>query len=216
MLQEIAVTARQQAAELVERHATDLIRGLAQQLEKVRVAAAKAVDQLGAGVNDPVSAINADVAEHWKTLVGLRGEYDAIRSAQKTVYLYTGEGMFDQLRCGDNQHLINDPEARLYFHRNLTTVAPRWRGGIDTDRREHVGEVPWPDDAVERLVWFIRNDSGIWCPTRGEIKTLLAEGGAGPDPKNRGAQVPRLAERGHATKEGAKPDLWNTPVEMLR
>ena len=128
--------------------------------------------------------------------------------------------MFDQNRCGDNQPLIQDAQARLYFHRNIAAVAPNWRGGIDSDRREQLGTVPWPDEPTEQLVWFIRHDSGIWCPTRKQIKDHLAAGNDGTRPTTTaGPAIARNNDKNgqhrHVDQSDngfTKKDAWHTPV----
>ncbi|WP_199253856.1 hypothetical protein [Mycolicibacterium mengxianglii] len=224
VLRNLEIEARSDAADLIQQNAAKLVRGLADQLKTVCTDAAAAVDALGPDVNDPAAAIQANVAGHWKTLTELRAEYDSIRRAQLALYRDTAEGDFDQLRCGNNQPNIPDPEARLFFHRNLPKVAPKWRGHTDSNRLDRPGEAPWPSNPVEQLVWFIRNDSGIWCPTSDQIKDHLARGNDGTRPAAPTSAAPavpskydehgqhRTVDQTGARFDTGKPDLWNMPV----
>jgi hypothetical protein len=150
---------------------TDLIEALAAELNDLMSRVSDAVDALAPGVNSAADAIAAGSAEHWKTVADARPEYDNIRQLQRTLYR-CGSIEFDDLKCGDGIN-GNDPEGRIYYHRNLSSVAPQWRGWRDSNGADHPPEVPWSNGPVEQLVWFVRTDSGIWCPTPRPVAHVL-------------------------------------------
>lgn len=164
----------QLATDLIDANLEVLIKGLAKHFDALLEEITTAVHNLN-GAADASSAIETGVAEHWAALIKLRPRYDKIRASQ---LLFYRDSTIDRLACGEGQSLIRDPEARLYFHRRLDDVAPRWRGGVErvgpSDKLQFDSELPWPNDPIERLVWCVRVDSGMWLPTPAEVKQLLS------------------------------------------
>ncbi|MDC8973990.1 hypothetical protein [Mycobacterium marinum] len=161
ILAELIIDSRQQASTLIEEHAEQLMSALDARLQALVAHAEPAVQALD-GATTAAQAIKANAAEHWNTVAELRPQYDEIRSVQRNLYQYVLQ--FDMLPFGDGIPSAH-PEARIYYHRNLDDIAPQWRGWT-TNGVQHLPEYPWPTDPVERLVWFVRNNSGMWCPGR--------------------------------------------------
>lgn len=214
LLREIEYDAREQVWSLIEGNAESMLEELDSSLQDLIAQLATAVDALG-DVSTAADAISADVSDHWKTAATLRRDYDEIRDVQRTLYR-CDSAYFDGLPCGDGDQRIPDPEARLYFHRKIAEVAPGWRGRTE-NRVTYPGTVPWPADPVEKLVWFVRNDSGIWCPTPAQIaKAIKADQPKSEDSHPGNVAPSKYDEKGryqHVDQSGAKfgDDAWNTP-----
>lgn len=161
VLCELIIDSRRQVSMLVEDNAEQLMDALDVRLQTLAAHAAAAVEALGVAAT-AAQAIEANAANHWKTVAELRPQYDAIRSTQRTLYEHVLE--FDRLPFGDGIP-GSHPEARTYYHSRLDDIAPHWRGRI-ANGVQHPPEYPWPTDPVEQLVWFVRNNSGMWCPAR--------------------------------------------------
>lgn len=175
VLRELDFYERTEAHTLLDEYVDDLLAHLDAGLQKFMDGPiSKAVGLLPAAVTTAADAIDAGLAEVWKTIKSGLPVYRDIRHVQKS--LYAGAGWpFDRNAAGDTAQ-VDDPEARLYFHSNLDTVAPHWRGQVHLDsfgNTQNRSIVPWPADPTERLIWCIRNDSGIWCPTTDQMKSLL-------------------------------------------
>lgn len=195
ILRSVEFRAREDAWSHIESRSAALIEQLAAQLGELVAAVGEVADQLGAVVGTAQAAVEAGTADHWKSLSELRRDYDTIRDAQEGLYKCDVVN-FDRGACGDGDHHVSDREARLYFHKNLATVAPDWRGHTTTDQVATNGQVQWPADPVEKLLWFVRNDSGIWCPTNDQIKHLLDQQRATEQAQRRNTQNgPRLSGR---------------------
>ncbi|MEU9805595.1 hypothetical protein [Mycobacterium sp. NPDC050853] len=204
LLGEVEFGALQQAWQHIEQCSTALIEQLANQLHDLIDRATVAAGHLGDEVGCAADAIDHGTSKHWKTLSDARRDYDILRDAQRTVYR-CDTVHFDRAACGDENQRITDPEARLYYHRNLSAAAPGWRGHTSTERIDQFGDTPWPTDPVEKLLWFIRNDTGIWCPTPRQITDLLASEEHERRSLAHAATVPDTATA------PAAADLWNTP-----
>jgi hypothetical protein len=219
VLRQLEFSAREDAIEEIENNVDGLINGLAGQLRTLVDEVSGAVDDLGVGVGTAAQAIEAGKAEAWKTISASIAPYTDVRNIQRTLYR-CDQAHFDGLRCGDNPS-VNDPEARLYFHRNIDTVAPNWKGSVDSNNISRPSEIPWPDDPTERMVWFIRNDSGIWCPSPQQIRARLAEvpePAAEPEPILRGIPIVRNVERAHplapnVTKDQSAHGFSEEPIK---
>ncbi|TDO15009.1 hypothetical protein EV580_3149 [Mycobacterium sp. BK086] len=167
VLRELEFGARTEIIELVDERAENLITELASRLSTLLLHLTTYVEQLGADVNTAAEAIEAGTTDAWRSINASAQAYNEIREVQLVLYR---RQEFDRRRCGDD-NVVKDAEARLFFHRRLELVAPDWRSSQPT--------YPWPNDPAERLVWLIRHDSGMWCPTTAQINRLLAEG---PEP----------------------------------
>jgi hypothetical protein len=181
-LRELEFERREAALDLIDDHTDDLFLGLDDQLQDLVEKASAAVDEMGPSVRTASDAIKAGRAEEWKTVDEQVPALADIRACQRALNQCVSVE-FDGARCGD-AIAGGDPDARLYHLKNLDEVAPRWRGYQDSGGTHHLPEYPWPtDDPTEKLVWFIRNDAGLWCPTPGQVRTLLS-----------GAVPPRLGK----------------------
>ncbi|SIM22121.1 hypothetical protein [Mycobacteroides abscessus] len=199
VLRETHFHAVQKSRSVIESHSKGLIEQLDGHFQKLVAEVQVIADKLGDAAT-AVDAINADVADHWKSLIEHRARYNSLRDIQRALYRCDSFNI-DAAACGDQNQRVTDLEARLYFHRNLATVAPNWRGDINADRQETYGSVPWPSDPVEQLLWFVRNDSGIWCPTGQQIRALLEQQEASQLSHRGTGPAPRIGER----------DAWTTP-----
>ncbi|QFS91524.1 hypothetical protein FIV07_12215 [Mycobacterium sp. THAF192] len=174
VLRELDFYERTEAHTLLDEHIDDLLAHLDAGLQRFIKPISTAVGLLPPAVTTAADAIDAGLAEVWKTIKSGLPVYRDIRHVQKS--LYAGAGWpFDRNAAGDTGQ-VDDPEARLYFHSNLDVVAPHWRGQVHLDgfgNTQNRSIVPWPADPTERLIWCIRNDSGIWCPTTDQVKALL-------------------------------------------
>lgn len=173
VLQELEFGARSDGINLIDMQVEEMISVLGEQLSELVDDLRTHVDALGDDVDTAAQAIEASTTEHWKAISDRAADYQDIRHVQRVLYR-SCEGRFDELAAGAGVAGA-DPEARLFYHRNLDEVAPNWRGFIDTNGVQQPSQVPWPADEVERLVWCVRRDSGIWCPTPPEINAALAE-----------------------------------------
>lgn len=174
ILRSVEFRAREAAWSHIEHRSEALIASLCVQLRELVEAATEVAGQLSDEVSTAQAAIQVGAADHWKSLTELRSAYDTIREAQRALYRCDTVN-FDKMAAGDDSHTVDDLDARLYFHRNLVGVAPDWRGHRTNDAAWTIGTYPWPVDPVEKLLWFIRNDSGIWCPTGAQVDALVAE-----------------------------------------
>lgn len=177
LLDELEVNALQESHELIEAHAVELVAALGKQLAALveRLTAAVAVLDDEGGVATAAEAITAGTAATaaWQQIADATTDYADIRRTQHILYSGCSTISYDELRSGDGNPNITDPEARLHHHKHLDRIAPDWRGVIDTNKAVHPAKMPWPDDNTERLVWCIRHDTGIWCPTPAEIRQHL-------------------------------------------
>lgn len=177
ILVELRFAAYEAVYQAIERIGVRFIEHLAKDLEDLVGRARSAVDLLGPHVSTSIEAIDADKADVWKSLSGMAKQYRAIRDVQDDLYSCDFAEDADLHACGYGQNRrAQDDDAFLYAHRNIARVAAKWLGYTMNDQGRTVqmpGEVPWPKDHTEKLVWFIRNDSGIWCPTPDQIDECL-------------------------------------------
>lgn len=185
ILQEVVFEARREGISLIEDNAEELVEALDERLQQLITTVQSAVEAMGPDVHTAADAIQASAADQWKILAHSRTDYDAIRATQRALY-QADRISFDGLQYGDGVHGA-EPEARKYYHRRLDQVAPRWRGW-QANGQDHLPEYPWPSDPVEQLVWFIRNDSGIWCPTPQQLSTMAYADGYADVPKRNALQ----------------------------
>lgn len=158
--------------DLVDDNANELITALAEQFGNLLDRLADAVAQLGDHVHTAADAIHAGTAQAWKQVADMVDEYQDIRTIQVRLYRGCNTVSIDELRCGDQDPNVTDPEARVYFHRNIAAIAPNWRGYRNNSGVTEYATYPWPTDPVERLVWLVHHDSGMWCPTPNELRDL--------------------------------------------
>jgi hypothetical protein len=167
VLRELRFNAAEAAHGLLDKKVDALFGGLVQQLDQLMATAAAAVAAMDEVAPDAVctasDAIQAGVADRWKEVTDLLPDLEDIRAVQRLIYQSMPES-FDRVRCGDTAN-VSDPDARLYNHQHLDTVAPGWRSGEP---------LPWPTDAAERLMWCLKNNSGIWVPSPDQIIRLFA------------------------------------------
>ncbi|WP_172826661.1 hypothetical protein [Mycobacterium sp. 1423905.2] len=176
--------ARDEIYDLIETRATDLIAALAAQFDDLVDRLADAVAELGEDVNTAAAAIASGplATAAWKAIADMADEYADIRAVQLRLYRGCTTIFFDELRCGDQDPAVTSTEARVYFHRHIAAIAPNWRGGRNDHGVILDATYPWPADPVERLVWFTRSDSGMWCPTPDELREHFTNSPATPLP----------------------------------
>lgn len=210
VLREVIFNARTGATEMIDQNADELIAALAAQLETLLTEVTARVDDLGPAVSTAAEAIEAGTADAWSAIHRALPEYRDIREAQGVLYrgFWGANWPFDRRACGDSGD-VTDPEARLYLHRRIPDVAPQWRAdrrADSTGQAINESTVPWPKDPTERLIWCIRNDSGIWCPTADQMQSLLA----GKVPERRPAK--RLKRASLGGRESEKDLLRKAPI----
>lgn len=130
------------------------------------------------GINDPVSAIDADLGAEWKAAQKLTGQYRDLRKAQQQM-------MRNAVR---STHPTYDLDA-WDLMRNVLDVLPHWRAWKQfgylvesgTQRRVAI-KPPWPADpnAWEFLVWLATSDAEPWVPTPAAVKALRDEASKRP------------------------------------
>lgn len=210
VLREVIFNARTGANELVDQHADELIGALADQLDALLTELTARVDDLGPGVSTAAEAIEAGTVDAWSSIHRTVVEYRDIRAAQNVfnrALWGATDWPFDRKAAGDSSD-VSDPEARLYYHRRIAEVAPLWRAdrrADSTGKAINESTVPWPQDPTERLIWCIRNDSGIWCPTADQMQALLS----GEVPERRGKGIKRA---GLQRRESEKAILGKAPI----
>lgn len=179
-LADLRFNATQDAIEAVEEHSVDLIKALAAQFDTLLDQLADEVAKLGdARTAGEAIAAGPEATAAWKKIATqLLGEYHDIRHAQSVLYRGCDTLNFDELRCGDGNPAITDPEARVYRLRNIATIAPNWRGSSGSDGTGQYAQYPWPTDPAEKLVWIVSVDSGLWLPTPAELREFLSHGPA--------------------------------------
>lgn len=193
VLTELESFARSEAQSLMVGAGEHMVRLVANELAEWLTAATATVDALGTAVHTASDAITADKVEPWKTLAASLAQYEGIRSAQTGIYAMLA-WPFDRLAVGGGEpssanqdaNAAADSEARSYFHANLDQVAPGWKSPDHT--------MPWPKDPVERIIWCIRHDTGIWCPTPAQVNSLIA-GEQVPGPRGKGNAGPALPRK---------------------
>ncbi|MEH3131618.1 MAG: hypothetical protein PGN27_16850 [Mycolicibacterium neoaurum] len=193
VLTELESFARSEAQSLMVGAGEQMIRAVADELAQWLTTVTATVNALGAEVHTASDAINADKVKPWKTLASSVTQYQSIRSAQTGLYAMLS-WPFDSLAVGGgaphspthNSTAAAHDEARLYFHRNLDAVAPGWKSPD--------ASMPWPNDPVERIIWCIRHDTGIWCPTPAQVNSLIA-GEQVPGPRGKGNAGPALPRK---------------------
>lgn len=196
----IEANARADLFDAIDAHASDLIAALATKFEALLDRIADAVAQLRDDVHTAADAINAGPpsTEAWKAIAEMAEEYHDIRTVQVRLYRGTG-ALIDALRCGDGDPNVTDPEARVYYHRALDIVAPCWRGARGANAVILPATYPWPAGRVERLVWFARSDSGMWCPTPQQLRQHFNNTPAAPLPVE-GEQMLRESQQIHQSR----------------
>ncbi|WP_131701346.1 hypothetical protein [Mycolicibacterium neoaurum] len=172
VLRDLITSSQDEANSLIVERRDDLIELLAQDLEALVDEIGAAVERLGPGVDTAAAAIDADAADTWKQISTAVPVYEDIRLVQLELYRSADFEKIDRAACGDGIQ-VYDPEARLYYHRNLDDVAPDWKPGLDARGNQRDSSLPWPSDPTQRLIWCINRDSGIWCPTATEIAASL-------------------------------------------
>ncbi|GJO37402.1 hypothetical protein NJB1604_02120 [Mycobacterium marinum] len=168
--------------DLIDDNATALITALAQQFDNLLDRLADAVAELGEHVHTAADAITAGTTQAWKQIAEMVAEYQDIRTVQTRLYRGCTTVAIDELRCGDQNPAVTNPEARVYFHSNIATIAPNWQGGRTDNGAIIDATYPWPTGPIERLVWLVRSDSGMWCPTPAELRDHLTNAPAAPLP----------------------------------
>jgi hypothetical protein len=216
ILQEVAFHARTEANELINQHADELIGALAEQLDHLLEVLAADIERLGSDVDGPAQAIEAGTTEAWSAIQGGLAEYRDIRHLQMALYngFWGSDWPFDRRACGDSND-VADPEARLYFHRRIREIAPQWRADRRADSFGNAineSTVPWPTDPTERLIWCVRNDSGIWCPTPEQVIAALS----GDTPARNTGGVTRVNHIRHERSERATLGPVNSALGQVQ
>lgn len=134
-----------------------LCRSLAADFAELMGSVAEVVGELN-GARTPSQVIERGVTEAWKRLPALRREYDQLRAAQEMVVGSQPEWQWAK----SNVHHA-DPLASDMALSNLDDVFPGWKDG---------GEVPWPTDPIEQLVWLCASEAQPWIPTLAQLHEL--------------------------------------------
>jgi hypothetical protein len=196
----LAFYARTDANDLFDEKSDEIFAALAEQLAELVAAASVTVDALGP-VNTAADAIEGGMTDAWKVIQNQLKVYREIRRAQSALYACL-KWPFDRRAFGDSgsPNTQADSDARIYYHRRLPEVAPGWDDQRTTDafgRDTPPRSIPWPDDAAERFIWCIRNDSGIWCPSPSELNALT---NAIPERRTNGVERVNRVKRQYSEK----------------
>ncbi|WP_156752162.1 hypothetical protein [Mycobacterium sp. ACS1612] len=154
--------ARTRATRLIASNTEQLLHTLATYLADVMAPVYAAVDEMPATVATAADAIAADCTAQWKTITAAVPILSEIRTVQIGLYTHN-VSEDDRRKCGDMAGL--DPQARLYYFRRIAEVVHDWRSG----------EMPWPTDPTERLLYVVQNDLEPWCPDKAQIHAAIED-----------------------------------------
>jgi hypothetical protein len=127
-------------------------------LEGIRAGAKTVGPQVPWGDSRALVRASAEVREYHESCVVAVQHMDAIRDAQRRLKILTGDP-------GD------DAFWRFGQLRNMAEVWPN--RGAWTDQSG--GKPPWPEDAAERMYWFVSSKAEPWLPTAEECDLAYLE-----------------------------------------